>query len=131
TRHDAEIHRPYEEILPIDGIKARALYHLPMTKNPPGGYQQGRGRAGIVPVLSYEGSKLVRVELHPFLHRHDTIGNRGIPYKPDETGATGVLQQLAMLSAPFGTSSIRIADGVGLVNLSQAPGSETGGPCAG
>ena len=120
TRHDAEIHRPYEDVLPIDGIKARALYHLPMTKNPPGGYQQGRGRAGIVPVLSYAGSTLQSVALHPFLHRHDTIGNRGLPYRPDDAGAAKVLSDLQMLSEPFGTATIRIDDGIGVLDLDPA-----------
>ena len=117
TRHGAEIHRPYEEALPIDGVKARALYHLPMTKNPPGGYQQGRGRAGIVPVLSYQGTDLVRVELHPFLHRHDTVGTRGLPYRPDEAGAARVISDLQTLSEPYGNAAIRLEGSIGVLDL--------------
>lgn len=115
TRHASEIHRPYEEVLPIDGIKARALYHLPMTKNPPGGYQQGRGRAGIVPVLSYQGTDLTRIELHPFLHRHDTRANGGLPYRPDEAGAAKVLTDLQSLSEPYGNAAIRIVGCIGVI----------------
>lgn len=105
TRHHAEIHKPYDEVLPIDGIKARALYHLPMTSNPPGGYQQGRARAGIIPVLHYDRTaQLLRIELHPFAHRHDTIGNRGLPYRPDDQSATQIIDDIVDLSAPFGTT---------------------------
>ncbi len=119
TRHEAEIHRPYDEVLPIDGIKARALYHLPMTTNPPGGYQQGRARAGIVPILHYDGgAQLLRVELHPFLHRHETAGSRGLPYRPDATGATDVLRQLVELSEPFGPS-IAVESGLGLLAIGE------------
>lgn len=120
TRHDAEIHQPYEDVLPADGIKARALYHLPMTQNPPGGYQQGRGRAGIVPVLTYTGSTLQGVELHPFLHRHDTIGNRGLPYKPNDAEAARILNDLQIFSAPFGSNAIRIDGAIGRLDLASA-----------
>lgn len=120
TRHESEIRLPYEEVLPADGIKARALYHLPMTTNPPGGYQQGRGRAGIVPVLTYGGTQLQRVELHPFLHHHDTVGERGLPYRPDDAGAAKVLGDLQALSEPFGSARIRVEGGIGVLDLPPA-----------
>ena len=117
TRHQAEIDKPIEEALPIDGIKARALYHLPMTTNPPGGYQQGRARAGIVPILGYDReARLLRAELHPFLHRHDTAGNRGLPFRPDLEEAEGVIEDLRTLSAPFETT-ITFEAGIGLLKL--------------
>ena len=117
TRHASEIDKPFEEVLPIDGVVARAKYHLPMTVNPPGGYQAGRGRAGVVPVLHYNAkAALQRVELHPFQHRHATFGERGLPYRPDLGGAQKVIDDLLTLSEPFGTQ-IEFADGVGVLAL--------------
>ncbi len=118
TRHDREIQPSYEDVLPIDGIKARALYHLPMTTNPPAATTQGRGRAGIVPVLTYEGTTLARVELHPFLHHHDTIGERACPI--DRTGqARPELVKTSKPSAAIhsASASIRIEGGIGLLDL--------------
>lgn len=121
TRHAAEISVPHEEALPIDGILARARYHLPMTVNPPGGYQAGRERAGIVPVLHFSGSgTLRRVELHPFLHRHETVGERGLPYRPDPEGARRVIESLTALSEPFGPR-IGFEDGLGILSV-DTPG---------
>ena len=60
------------------------------------------------------------MELHPFLHHHDTIGERGLPYRPDEAGAAKVLADLQTLSDPFGSARIRIEGDIGLLDLAAS-----------
>jgi poly-gamma-glutamate synthesis protein (capsule biosynthesis protein) len=120
TRHASEIKVPIADALPVDGLAARSRFLLPMVVNPAGGYQQGRMRAGIIPVLHYDGKgRLERIELNPFVHRHATKGTLGVPFRANGEEARAVIAELAGLSEAFGTR-IHFEDGKGLVAMDDA-----------
>jgi hypothetical protein len=92
-----------------------------MTINPVGGYRADRKRAGIVPVLGYDADGgLSRVELHPFVHRHKTVGESGLPFRADPASSEAIIEHLTTLSEPFGTRIDFDADaGIGVIPLNQ------------
>jgi hypothetical protein len=84
--------------------------------NPVGGYQNGRGRLGVVPVIKFEGRKAVRLELHPFTHTHTSVAHFGMPMRTEGETARRILDHLSDLSQPFGCR-ISIDHSVGQVDL--------------
>lgn len=116
-RHLSLIGPPRHEATSADAISARFRYHLPGAVYPPGGYRNGRLRAGIVPVLEYDRkAELLACRLHPFLHHEHPVGLQGVPYKPDADEARNIIQALEELSAPFGTR-LEFAEGTGILQV--------------
>lgn len=102
TRHGDDVGKPMAEALPADALAARRKYYNAV--NPQGGYQNGRVRCGVVPLLRYDREgRLGAIELHPFVHEHPTKGLAGMPLQPDAEGAQKVIGHLLALSQPFGT----------------------------
>ena len=65
----------------------------------------------MVPVCTWDGGKLTRVELHPLaLHQGPPAAIQGMPYAPDAARSRKILERVALLSRPFGTS-ITLAPG--------------------
>jgi poly-gamma-glutamate capsule biosynthesis protein CapA/YwtB (metallophosphatase superfamily) len=113
TRHD--VHR-LEDVLPADGVAARQKYFKDFMVNPVGGYQNGRGRLGVVPIIKFEGRKAVQLELHPFTHAHTSVAHFGMPMRAEGDTARRILNHLSDLSQPFGCR-ISIDNSVGQVDL--------------
>lgn len=116
TRHDVHRAGRLEDALPADGIKARQKYFKEFMVNPVGGYQNGRGRLGVVPVVKIDGRDVVQLELHPFVHDHTSVAYAGMPMRADEKAARRILDHLSDLSRPFG-SRISIENSIGHVAL--------------
>jgi poly-gamma-glutamate synthesis protein (capsule biosynthesis protein) len=103
-RHLGLIGVPRHEAVGADAIAARFRYHIPGAVYPPGGYRNGRLRAGIIPVLEYDGeARLLSCRLHPFLHHEHPVGLQGVPFKADGESARAVIATVEELSAVFGT----------------------------
>lgn len=103
TRHGDEVGVPLADALPADALQARRKFYAAI--NPAGGYQNGRARCGVVPLLHYDGNgMLASIDLHPFVHDHPTRGLAGMPLRPDTEGAQKVIGHFLELSRPFGTA---------------------------
>ena len=105
------------ELTPHDSTVHEDKKRLPVPVNPVGGYSTGRVLAVVGPVCRFdETGKLRQIVIHPAKHLTDNDLNIGLPGLETGEGAREVIEYLAELSAPFGTS-IRFADGVGIIDL--------------
>ena len=105
------------ELTPHDSTVHEDKKRLPVPVNPVGGYSTGRVLAVVVPVCRFDETGTLRqIVIHPAKHLKDNDLNIGLPGLETGEGAREVIEYLAELSAPFGTS-IRFADGVGIIDL--------------
>jgi poly-gamma-glutamate capsule biosynthesis protein CapA/YwtB (metallophosphatase superfamily) len=119
TRHDMQRRQPMNELLTSDAVAGRRKYFRDYMVNPVGGYQNGRGRLGVVPLLQFDGNRLQRLELHPFSHDHDTAALFGMPAKPEPEIARKIISDLAALSSAFGTK-IQNDGAIGVMEFAAA-----------
>ena len=101
-RHSPTAAPPAPEALPHDAFAAMFSYMKPM--HPTGGYYLDGPACGVVPVMEYEGGRLTRLELHPFVHEQPNALLTGVPLRPDAAGADRVIALMTRLSSPLGTS---------------------------
>ncbi|MCP4661141.1 MAG: CapA family protein [bacterium] len=122
-------HYETPRVIPAD---AWASFGLPPDSLDPSVYAakipyptQARFWQSVVPLVTVEGGgaeggegpRIVAIELHPVtLGFGEPIWSRGTPELARGEQATAILEELARLSKPLGTS-IRIRDGVGHVEL--------------
>jgi hypothetical protein len=82
-------------------------------------HQQERFWQSFVPRITYEDGKVVEIELHPLaLGFGQPLYERGVPVLARGAQAVKVLDRLAELSRPYGTT-ITVEDGVGRVVLGE------------
>ncbi|MDX1579792.1 MAG: CapA family protein [Gemmatimonadota bacterium] len=113
------------ELQPHDNYAAYGLGHEDL----PGAFQDTRIEASgrrafpadpafwesVVPVVTFEGGGLQEIRLHPITLGHGLPRPvRGRPLLADEELGREILEELAALSAPFGTV-LAIEDGVGTI----------------
>jgi poly-gamma-glutamate capsule biosynthesis protein CapA/YwtB (metallophosphatase superfamily) len=69
--------------------------------------------------VTFEDGALGRVELHPVaLSRSDVPARAGLPRRADDASARRIVEGIAAMSAPFGTT-VRCVNGVGVVLPAQ------------
>jgi poly-gamma-glutamate synthesis protein (capsule biosynthesis protein) len=93
---------------------------LGMSARAPDGDARAAGDAhwdGVVGVAAFDGGTLRSLRLHPVdLGVELPEARRGLPRQPSPARAAAMLERLARLSQPYGTT-IRVENGVGLVDL--------------
>lgn len=95
---------------PADGFAARPELYTD-AENPPGGYHTGSVSATTVPVCSFDGDRLSRIELHPGIWPDDPpVRSLGIPTRATGDDAAEILEAMANLSRPYGTTVEQIND---------------------
>ena len=84
----------------------------------PKGFLANRGHwESALPICTFEGGELASIELHPIhLMQEEPRPRRGRPVMAEGEKAEAILEQLADLSAAYGTE-IEIEDGIGRVEL--------------
>jgi poly-gamma-glutamate synthesis protein (capsule biosynthesis protein) len=103
------------QVVTRDGEGYTDLERMPIATNPPGGYNTGRVLAVMVPVCSFNDDGTLReVRLHPARHIKDSAATFGLPGIETGERAKEIIDYVAELSAPYGTS-IEYADGVGVI----------------
>lgn len=104
------------EATPADGFTARAELFTD-AENPPGGYHTGSMSATTVPVCSFDGNQLRRIDLYPGVWPDDpSMGEFGVPTRAEGSAARDVIETVADLSASYGTS-VEYTDGTGVIEL--------------
>jgi len=104
------------EATPANGFDARAELYSD-AENPPGGYHTGSINATTVPVCSFDGDRLERIEFHPGGWPDDPpTGELGIPTRATGDEAETIIAEMAGLSERYGTD-IAFEDGKGVIDL--------------
>lgn len=103
------------EATPADGFNARAELFTD-AENPPGGYHTGSISATTVPVCSFDGDGLTRIELYPGVWPEDPpMGEFGVPTRARDEEAREIIENVAALSESYGTA-VNFTDGIGVVD---------------
>ncbi|WP_454858360.1 CapA family protein [Rhizobium binxianense] len=93
------------EITTIESTLHTDLAKLPVSANPPGGYNTGRVLGVIIPVCSFDDDgNLRQIRIHPGAHLKDSADVMGLPGRESGAGAKAIIDYIAELSAPYGTS---------------------------
>lgn len=103
------------EITPIDSPLHDGFAKLPISTNPPGGYNTGRVLGVLVPVCTFDDDgTLQQIRIHPGAHLKDSPEVMGLPGRQRGADARAILEYVAELSAPYGTR-IEIDGDTGLI----------------
>ena len=100
-----------------DGMDALDTYPPKPPYNPPGGFFAQPVTGALVPVCSFDrDNRLVEIKLHPVTLTKTPRSRRGLPLQAQPDVAREIIEFVATLSAPYGTT-IKFHDNAGLVEL--------------
>jgi poly-gamma-glutamate synthesis protein (capsule biosynthesis protein) len=108
------------EITTIESQIHTDIGKVPVSTNPPGGYNTGKVLGVLVPVCSFdEDGTLREIRIYPGSHLKDSPAVMGLPGLETGAGAKAILEYVAELSAPYGTT-IELDGDIGLIrNVSK------------
>lgn len=109
-----------QEITTIESPLHENLGKLPVSTNPPGGYNTGRVLGVLIPVCTFDDDgTLKQIRIHPGAHLKDSPAVMGLPGRETGAGAKAILEYVAELSAPYGTN-IELDGDTGLIRNSSS-----------